>query len=112
MTYSRFDIVAVNYPFIEGDQAKRRPAVIVSAAELEKRHGVYWMMMITTAKAGARPDDIPITNHEGAGLPEPCVIRPTRLATFAETLIVRRLGAIGSKDRNAVAAVLRRWLPA
>jgi mRNA interferase MazF len=111
VTFSRFDVVVVNYPFIEGDQAKRRPALIVSGGDLEKRHGVYWAMMITTAKAGARADDVPISNFETAGLPEPCVIRPTRLTTLAETMILRRLGTIAPKDRNAVAALLKRWLP-
>lgn len=112
MTYSRFDVVAVSYPFLEGDQAKRRPALIVSTDELARRHGVYWVMMITTAKAGPRADDIPIANHLAAGLPEACVVRPTRLTTLSETQVFRRLGAAGPKDRNAVVAFLKRNLAA
>jgi mRNA interferase MazF len=110
--YSRFDVVAVSYPFLEGDQAKRRPGLVVSGANLFQRHGVCWVMMITTAKAGGRDDDIVIANHAAGGLPEPCVIRPSRLTTLPATQIDRRLGSIGARDRTAVQAVLRRWLGA
>ena len=109
MTFDRFDVVAVEYPFLEGDQAKRRPGLVLSTPELERRHGLCWIAMITTAKAGIKPDDIPITDHQYAGLPEDCVIRPTRLTTLSETQINRRLGSIRPKDRNAVIASIKRW---
>jgi hypothetical protein len=67
--------------------------------------------MITTAKSGLRLDDIAITSHEIAGLPEPCVIRLARLTTVAHSGIARRIGDIKPKDRNAVSAQLRRYAP-
>src|SRR3712207_1977362 len=60
VTYRRWDVVAVDYPFIEGLESKRRPAVVVSMEALRAEAGVYWLMMITTAKAGIRPGDIPV----------------------------------------------------
>ena len=111
MTYRRWDVVAVNYPFIEGDEAKRRPALIVSSDTLRATHGVYWGVMITTARAGARPEDVAVTNHETAGLPEECVIRVTRLTTLGEVQISHRTGSITRKDRDAVAALLKKYLP-
>ncbi len=110
-TFKRFDVVAVTYPFLEGDQTKRRPGLVVSADSLAATHGVYWIMMVTTAKAGLRPADIPIGNHRAVGLPEPCVIRPSRLTTVGELQIQRRLGSLGARDRRAVEYVLRQWLP-
>ena len=65
--------------------------------------------MITTAKSGERRDDIAVTSHEQAGLPEACVIRVARLATVSQAQIVRRLGAITQKDRNAVSSLLKRY---
>lgn len=94
---------------LEGTHSKRRPALVVSTERLEKEQGLYWIAMITTAKAGRRSDDITVTSRERAGLPEDCVIRVSRLATVGETQIVRRLGEITAKDRNAVLALVRRY---
>lgn len=110
MTYKKWDVVAVPFPFIEGTEAKRRPALIVSSDALHKAHRVYWTMMITTAKAGTRLDDIPLGNHKTAGLPADCVIRPNRIATLGEAQIDRRIGTIGVKERNLVASVAKRYL--
>jgi len=111
VTYSRWDVVAVAYPFLEGYDAKRRPALVVSSKALHERHGLYWLMMITTAKAGTRPDDIAVSDHRKSGLPESCVIRAPRIVSLGEAQILRRLGQIAPKDRTAVSGLLRRFLP-
>ena len=111
MTFKRWDVVVVEFPYIEGMDSKRRPALIVSTDRLHRGHGLYWTVMITTAKAGVRPDDIAVTNRAQAGLPEDCVIRVPRMSAFLEYQIVRRLGAIAAKDRNAVTALLKRYMP-
>ncbi len=111
MTFSRWDVVAVEYPFLEGYESKRRPALVVSSEPLHDRHSVYWLVMITTAKAGVRADDVPVGDHAAAGLPEDCVIRVPRLATMGAAQIVRRLGTIATKERRAVAALLKRFVP-
>jgi hypothetical protein len=65
--------------------------------------------MIATAKSGSRRDDVTVSDLDRAGLPEPCVIRVARLAAVSDTQIVRRLGDIPPKDRNATFALLRRY---
>jgi len=111
VTYKRWDVVAVHFPFIEGTEAKRRPALIVSGDRLYADHSVYWIVMITTAKSGMRPNDIVVSNRERAGLPEHCVIRVPRMTTVSDGQIARRLGEILPKDRNAVIALLRNYVP-
>jgi mRNA interferase MazF len=111
VTYNRWDIVAVHFPFIEGTDAKRRPALIVSSDRLHAEHGIYWIVMITTAKSGQRTNDIPITNRERAGLPEDCVIRVARITAMTGGQIARRLGDVTPKDRSAVSALLKRYAP-
>ena len=111
MTCSRWDVVAVNFPFIEGTDAKRRPALIVSSDRMRDGQQLYWIAMITTAKSGQRPRDIPVTNRERAGLPEDCVIRAARLVTVTDVQISRKLGDITPKDRAAVSALLRQYMP-
>lgn len=110
MTFKRWDVVAVSFPFLEGTDAKRRPALVVSTERLQKEQGLYWIAMITTAKSGSRSDDIPVSDRERAGLPEACVIRVARLATVSPAQMVRSLGDIAPKDRNAVGALLKRYV--
>jgi len=111
VTYRRWDIVRLTFPYLEGHDAKKRPALIVSADGLPASCRVLWAAMITTAKGGTLSEDIPVTDPQEAGLPEDCVIRPSRLFTIAEELVDRRLGTLKPRDRNAVAAFLKKHLP-
>ena len=111
MTYSRWDVVAVEFPFIEGTDAKRRPALIVSSDRLHREHGIFWVVMITTAKSGHRPNDISIANLERAGLSQDCVIRVSRITAIVDARIARKLGDITPKDRSAVSALLKQYAP-
>ena len=58
-------------------------------------------VMVTTAKAGVQPGDIPLTDHGKAGLPEDCVIRFPRLTTLSDLQVSHRRRSIGAKDRKA-----------
>ena len=108
--FEKWDVVAVDYPFVEATDYKRRPAVVVSGRHLRDGHRLYWAVMVTTGKAGMRADDIPIGNREAAGVPEDCVIRPSRIMTVNEARIVRRLGGLGTSDRSALNGALKRML--
>ena len=111
MTYRRWDVVVVPYPFIDVGEVKNRPALIVSSDPLHQPQGVYWIVMITTARAGRQSDDIAIADRARVGLPEDCVIRVKRLTALNENQISRRLGAISTRNRNAVGALLNKYLP-
>ena len=111
MTYSRWDVVAVDFPFVEGDEAKRRPGLVVSTARLHDAHKLYWIAMISSAQAGERADDILVTDFEKVGLPVKCAIRTARLAAVSETRIQRRIGAITAKDRAAVLSLMKKFSP-
>lgn len=109
--YSRWDVVAVPFPFVEGDEAKHRPAVIVSANDLADRHRLYWLVMITSAAQGQWRDDIAIDDPKSVGLNVPCVIRPSKIATANEARISRRIGTLPARTRNALHAALKRFSP-
>ena len=112
MTFRRWDIVSVPFPFVEGHASKRRPALIVSTDGFHRAHGACFGAMITTARhmRDLRPDDIEIEDLAGAGLPRPCVIRLARLATFEWSDRIRRAGTLHLRERGAVEALLQRWL--
>ena len=111
MTYKRWDVVRVTFPYLEGHDAKKRPALIVSTEALSANYRVLWAMMITTAKGGKLPEDISIKDPLSVGLPEECVIRPSRLFTVSAELMDRRLGAIKQQERVAVSAFLKKHIP-
>ena len=112
MTFRRWDVVSVPFPFVEGHATKRRPALVVSTDAFHRAHRACFGAMITTARdmRDLRPDDIEIKDLGSAGLPRPCVIRLARLATFEWNDQIRRAGRLDRRERPAVEALLQRWL--
>jgi mRNA-degrading endonuclease toxin of MazEF toxin-antitoxin module len=43
VSYKRWEVVAVSFPFLKGTDAKRRPALVVSTDSLHKQQGLYWI---------------------------------------------------------------------
>ena len=56
----QFDIVVVPFPYSDQLAEKRRPALVVSSNAFNKKHGLLWVIMITSAANPARPDDIAV----------------------------------------------------
>lgn len=110
MTFERWDIVSVPFPFVEAHATKRRPALVVSTAAFHRAHRAFFGAMITTARhmRDLRPDDIEIEDLARAGLPRPCVIRLARLATFEWSDRIRRAGTLHGRERSAIEALLQR----
>jgi mRNA interferase MazF len=73
VTFERWQVISVPFPFVEDHGSKRRPALVVSTDAFHRAHSTCFGAMITTARhmRDLRPDDIPIR----AGLPRPCVVR-------------------------------------
>ncbi|MSP83629.1 MAG: type II toxin-antitoxin system PemK/MazF family toxin [Alphaproteobacteria bacterium] len=108
--YERWDIVAVPFPYTEGDRAQRRPALIVSGRALAQRHGLYWVAMITSAENTPWRDDVAIRAGAETGLPIASVVRAAKIATVRGDRIERRLGMLRSHERALVHAALLRYL--
>ncbi|MCZ7655620.1 MAG: type II toxin-antitoxin system PemK/MazF family toxin [Rhodocyclaceae bacterium] len=76
MTYERFDVVVVPFPFTDSSASKRRPAVVIShetAFNAPAGHSV--MAMITSAGNAPWPLDRPVQDISSAGLSAPSVVR-------------------------------------
>jgi mRNA interferase MazF len=114
VTFKRWDIVAVPFPFIEGYEAKRRPALVVSTDEFHRAHDTCFAAMITTARSmqDVRADDIEVKDLDKTGLRHPCVIRLARLTSLDTSPQINRIGSVGAWERRAVAGLLKRWLAA
>ena len=110
MSYERFDVVVVPFPFTDSAAAKRRPALVISDAKafnLPAGHSV--MAMITSAGNPAWPLDVEITDRNTAGLAAASLVR-MKLFTLDNRFILRRLGQLAATDRKTVAAALKTLL--
>lgn len=108
VSYERFDVVKVPFPFTDKAQAKKRPALILSANtpfNAPARHSV--LAMITSAKNSAWPLDVGVTDLTAAGLPAPSVVR-MKLFTLDHRLVLGKIGCLGASDEAAVTRALEK----
>lgn len=102
MTYKKYDVVTVPFPFTDSAMQKRRPALVLSdhtAFNAKIGHSV--MAMITSEKNPAWPLDARIADLSQAGLPAPSVVR-MKLFTLDHRFVVAKVGALSSADRLLV----------
>lgn len=110
MTYERFALVRVPFPFTDRDAAKNRPALVLSdAAAFNVPAGHAVMAMITSAANPPWPLDCVIDDRAAAGLPAPSVVR-FKLFTLDLRLVRGELGRLAAPDIAAVQAALDRLL--
>ena len=107
MTFERYDVVVVPFPFTDRKRAKRRPALVLStAARFNRLAGHSVMAMITSAQNAAWPLDVPIGDLVAAGLPASSLVR-MKLFTLDHRLVLRKAGHLAGADQTAVEAALR-----
>ncbi len=105
MTYNRFDIVLVQFPFSEKRGQKQRPALVLTDSSFNAPHQHAITAMVTTAANTKWPSDLRIAEFAEAGLKSPSVTR-FKLFTVAQDLIIGRIGTLTSNDQKS----LRRFL--
>jgi mRNA interferase MazF len=103
--YKQFDVVAVPFPFTDMNAVKRRPALVLSTERFNNQSGNCVLSMITSQDNPDWPFDTKIGSIVKAGLKAPSKVR-MKLFTLDNRLIVRKLGALSSKDRQAVTMTL------
>ena len=110
MTFERFDIVRVPFPFTDRLAHKHRPALVLSPAVLfNTPAGHSIMAMITSAQHSPWPLDTPITDQVAAGLPAPSIVR-FKLFTLDHRLVRGTLGTLAPADQTRVHEALSHLL--
>jgi mRNA interferase MazF len=77
------EVIKVPFPYTDHPTRQRRPALIVSSPDLQRRHGLSWVLMITSAANRGWEGDVDIadiTDITLAGLPAPSVVRTAKIA--------------------------------
>jgi mRNA interferase MazF len=110
VSFERFSVVVIPFPFADRAATRRRPAVVVSAPEELGRHAGHSVLaMITSAANPPWPLDVALTDLEAAGLPRPSVVR-MKLFTLDDRLVLRVAGRLAPADAEGVERALNRIL--
>lgn len=99
--YKTFDIVVVPFPFSDSNQAKRRPALVISSHtnfNNEIDHSI--LAMITSARNKPWPLDTIIEDYSTAGLPKTCTVR-MKFFTLDHRIIIKKIGTLAIKDQKS-----------
>jgi len=110
VTFERFAVVRVPFPFTDREAAKNRPALVLSdpdAFNIPAAHSV--MAMITSAANPPWPLDCPIEDLKAAGLPAPSKVR-FKLFTLDHRLVRGQLGRLSPDDEVRVRQGLAKLL--
>ncbi|MBI4328870.1 MAG: type II toxin-antitoxin system PemK/MazF family toxin [Chloroflexi bacterium] len=105
-SFSRGDVVLVNFVFSSQEGVKRRPALLVSSATYHQGRQEVILVAITSNVHRLLPGDTALVGWQKAGLLRPSTVTGV-LRTVKTTALARRLGAVPSPDLRAVEASLR-----
>lgn len=100
-TFLPGDVVKVPFPYTDRPTRQRRPALIVSSPDLQRQHGLSWLLMITSAANRGWEGDVDIADITLAGLPAPSVVRSAKIATI-DSRDAEYLGRVDQEVLNAV----------
>jgi len=110
VSFERYQVVRVPFPFTDRTATKHRPALILSdEARFNGPAGHSVMAMITSAANPPWPLDVPIDGLSEAGLPAASMVR-FKLFTLDHRLVRGVLGALTESDRTKVRAALEQLL--
>lgn len=103
------DVVIAPFPFTDIPVAKKRPALVLSVVDFNRKNEHSMLAMITTAARSRWASDSPVTDLAAAGLPRSCVVR-WKVFTLPNVLIQKRIGALAAADRTVISAMCSRIL--
>jgi mRNA interferase MazF len=110
VTFERFSVVVVPFPFADRASTRRRPAVVLSEPGiLGGPVGHSILAMVTSAANPPWPLDVPVTDLGAAGLPKPSLVR-MKVFTLDDRLVLRVAGLLAPEDAASVGVALSRAL--
>lgn len=106
MQFEFGDVVLVPFPFTSQTASKKRPAVVVSSGTYNSTKPDVVLMAITSQlRANTVLGEVWVREWKEAGLLKPSSIKPV-FATLEQSLVIRRLGALHTADREALRSAI------
>lgn len=110
MSFERFTVLRVPFPFTDRNASRNRPALVLSdAASFNAPAGHSVMAMITSQGNAPWPLDCPLADLAAAGLPAPSKVR-FKLFTLDHRLVRGELGRLAPADATMVVEGLNKLL--
>jgi mRNA interferase MazF len=111
MSFSRGDVVLVDYPFSDRTGSKVRPALVVQANSLNQRitDTILAAISRSTHRASTEQLFIDISTPEGSqtGLRQESMIQCENLLTYDQRLIITRIGSLSAPLMQRVNVCLK-----
>ena len=103
--YRKWDIILVRFPFTNLTTAKKRPALIISPDEYNKKLDVVIVFITSKLDSEYRIGDYKIKEWEKSNLPKPSMIR-MKFATIDKSIIEKKIGKLSEKDKDEFKKIL------
>jgi len=105
-TYTFGEIILIPFPFSNQEGSKKRPAVVISSPAYHINRPDLLIMAITS-QAHTILDfaSFQIIDWQTAGLLKPSFAKPV-LTTLEQTLVIRSMGQLSSRDQHAMRQTL------
>jgi mRNA-degrading endonuclease toxin of MazEF toxin-antitoxin module len=97
MSYKKWDIVLVPFPFTDLSAVKKRPGLIISPNEYNGEQDVVIVFVTSKLTTRFRMGDYKIKEWGKSNLPKPSMIR-MKFATIDKSIIIKTLGRLQQKD--------------
>jgi mRNA interferase MazF len=108
--YSFGEVVLVPFPFTDQTTSKKRPAIVVSSSDYNFNRPDLVLMAVTTQVREPAPfGDTAVIHWKQAGLIKPSVMKPI-FTTIEQGLVIKRLGELAEKDKQALRDMLQEIL--
>lgn len=107
ITPKPFSVCLAKFRFLESDQQKIRPVIVVGRPYGERR---ILIAIPVSSSAKAEPVDVMLGNLQGTGLLKPSVARVHRLSSILQEDLLEEIGTIDSKHQEAIKSALRELL--
>jgi mRNA interferase MazF len=99
-------VILVPFPFTDQTTSKPRPAVVVSSHAYNSQKGDLILMPITSQLHANAFAEVAVSDWRGANLLKPSAVKPV-LATLEQSLVIRVLGTLVSRDAGALRQALQ-----
>ncbi len=97
MTYKKWDIILVRFPFTDLTTSKKRPALVISPDKYNTGPDILISFITSKLDREKRIGDYKIARWEESKLPKPSLIR-MKFATIDQTIVIKKLGRLSEFD--------------
>jgi mRNA interferase MazF len=106
VTFERYAVHFVEFPFSDKPRQKGRPALVLTDPEFVRATGNVTVAMITSARHSGWPGDCAIGDLAAAGLKHDSMVR-MRFTSIAAPRVGRLQGLLAAEDRRRVIDALQ-----